>query len=90
MKKLLIISTVLFLMIVACNLRRDSFKFENFSELIKYQASPLETNFTYRLELGDTVQMALQNDVIYLTASQHRDGLHVTVLVDHAPNRSKK
>ena len=64
MKKLLIISTVLFLMIVACNLRRESFKFENFSELVKYRASPLETNFTYRLELGDTVQMALQNDVI--------------------------
>jgi hypothetical protein len=90
MKKLLIVSILIVLVIAACDLGRRSTQIENFSELVQYSAASSKTQFTYRLTLGDTVQMALARDVVYVTATQKRDGLHVSVIVDHVPTKSKK
>lgn len=90
MKKLLVVFLLIISVSAACNLGRKPARRENFSELVQYSANSTKTQFTYRLTLGDTVQMALTQDVVYVTAAQKKDELYISVIIDHSPKKYKK
>lgn len=90
MKKLLTFFALVASTVAACNLSKPIDQPTISSELIKYSATRAKTQFTYLLVLGDTVQMVLAQDAIYITADQKKDRLYVSVTVDHSTAKPKK
>lgn len=52
-------------------------------ELTYYHANAKETRFMYQLTVGDTCQMAMERDVIYVWYQPAGDGISVNVKVVH-------
>jgi len=51
--------------------------------LIDYSASPWKTEFSYYLTEGDTCQMALQQNTVYVWYSEQDGGILVNVKIQH-------
>ena len=51
--------------------------------LIDYSASPWKTEFSYYITEGDTCQMALQRNTMYVWYSEQDGGILVNVKVQH-------
>ena len=85
MKKLLSLFIALMVCMYACKtiLPSQSLKKEPTPSLIDYSASPWKTEFSYYITEGDTCQMALQRNMIYVWYSEQEGGILVNVKVQH-------
>jgi len=52
-------------------------------ELVSYQANPWVTKYSYRIAAGDTCQMALRHDVIFISYETAGDAVVIHVKVEH-------
>lgn len=58
--------------------------YEGGAELVKYYATPYVTEFSYKVTEGDTLQMALERDIIFASYENIEGGIVVNIKVEHA------
>ena len=57
---------------------------EGGAALVKYHATPYVTEFSYKVTESDTLQMALETDIIFASYESREGGIIVNIKVEHA------
>ena len=83
MKKILIPILMLTLAYVSCSVIKEDVIYDTSPDLIKYKANYYQTDFSYKINYGDTAQMALKTNTIFISPEMTKDGLIVNVKVIH-------
>jgi hypothetical protein len=82
MKKIFILLLIT-LTYISCNVSKKESFYGGVPELIKYRANYYETEFSYEINYGDTAQMALKTNTIFISPEKTENGLIINVKVIH-------
>ena len=75
------ILTTFLILSLGCNGPKEIY--EGGAELVKYHATPYVTQFSYKVTEGDTLQMALERDIIFASYETVEDGIIINIKVKH-------
>ncbi len=75
------ILTALLAISLSCNGPKKIY--EGGAELIKYHATYYVTQFSYKVTEGDTLQMALERDIIFASYETCEGGVIINIKVKH-------